>query len=539
MARNVIICLGLVTATVIAFAPTTGNQFVRFDDDTYIVNNPHVRQGLTWSGIRWSLTTQRTGYWHPVTWWSLMLDCQVFGVDPAGHHGSSLAYHLVNALLLLGLLRSMTGAVWRSALVAALFALHPLQVEPVAWAAQRKDLLSTMFWLGAAWAYVGYTRRMSWGRYLSVLTLFALGLMAKPMVVTLPVTLLLLDVWPLGRLRWRNRATWRRPMLEKLPMFAMSAACTAWTIAGQQSAQAMVSLDRLSIPARLANTAVSYVTYLAKAAWPVNLAVLYPHPTATSANAVAAWQVVAAAGLLGLITAAALVHARRGYPLVGWLWFLVVLAPVSGLLQVGYQAMADRYAYVSMVGIYIVLAWGCAQWAQGRAWRRRLVCAAAIVMLGAAGWRTYLQTHVWRNGVTLFEHSLVVCGPTTLAHYNLATILRDSGQPHRALHHFRQALALKPYHVDSLRSMALLHRDQGRADLAVRLLQRALQLAPDLPQLHNDLGTAYAALGRLDLAAAAFRQTLTLDPQHQRAAINLDRALRQMKSTEDTDGSGR
>ncbi|HEY9422309.1 MAG TPA: hypothetical protein VIW92_12900 [Thermoanaerobaculia bacterium] len=401
----------LALLTVLAFLPSLGNGYVLLDDPLYVTGNPQVRQGITREGLAWALTANVANNWHPLTVLSHMLDVEVFGLPAAGHHLTSLLLHLANVLLLFAALQRMTGAAFRSALVAALFAVHPTRVESVAWIAERKDVLSGLFWMLALLAYVHYACRPNPRRYLPVALAMALGLAAKPMVVTLPCVLLLLDFWPLGR------RGWGRLILEKVPLFVLSAASSLVTLRYQETS--LAPLEVLPWDLRFANAAVSYATYLGKAFLPRNLAVFYPFPAE-----IPAWKVAGASALLLLLTGLAIWRARRSpWLLVGWLWFLGTLVPVIGLVQVGRQAMADRYTYLPFIGLFLAMVWGAAELAQRRASLRPILGTLAVLaILGLAG-MTRAQVHHWRDSVTLFRHALKVSRDNPLARRGLAKAL--------------------------------------------------------------------------------------------------------------------
>ncbi len=382
MRREILICLFLVLATLTVYWQVGNYEFVNFDDDKYIIENFHVQKGLTRDSVIWAFTATHVSNWHPLTWLSHMLDFQLYGLNPSGHHLTNVFFHLVNTLLLFLVLKLMTGALWRSGLVAALFAVHPLHVESVVWVAERKDVLSTLFWMLTLWAYLGYTKRPGVKRYLVILLAFALGLMAKPMLVTLPFVLLLLDYWPLKRIELGQSAIGLpaasqpstiankpgaqafRLLLEKTPMFVLAAVSSVVTFIVQKSGGAVGALETYPFKIRMANALLSYVIYLKKMIWPQNLAVFYPHP----GQSLPMWQ-AAGAGLLLVVVSIAVIRAGRRYPYlpVGWLWYVGTLVPVIGLVQVGDQAMADRYTYVSLIGLFIVVAWGVPDVA--RSWR--------------------------------------------------------------------------------------------------------------------------------------------------------------------------
>lgn len=446
--RPILLAGGLALLTLAAFLPSLGNGFVNLDDSLYVTNNRVVKQGLTWEGLAWARTANVANNWHPLTMLSHMLDCELFGLNAAGHHGMSLLLHLGNVLLLFEILRRMTGAPWRSAAAAGLFAVHPLRVESVAWVAERKDVLSGLFWILALGAYGRYVREPSPKRYLPVVLAMALGLMSKPMVVTLPFALLLLDVWPLGRLRLDEPGRARRLgrlIVEKLPLFALSAVGSLVTIRYQTTS--LVSLEVLPWSLRLANVAVSYATYLGKTVLPRNLAVFYPIPLE-----IPAWKALGAAALLLALTALAVRKARKApWFLVGWLWFLGTLVPVIGIVQVGRQAMADRYTYIPSIGLSLAICWGLpavfrvgeGRIGEGRRWRPVLAGATVLALLTLTA-LTWAQVRRWSNSVTLFRHALAVTQGNYVAHVALAKSLAVKGDWTGAAKQYRGALALRP-----------------------------------------------------------------------------------------------
>jgi hypothetical protein len=438
--RPLLFAAALALLTLAAFEPSLANRFVNLDDTLYVTANPMVRKGLTAEGFVWAWTANVANNWHPLTLLSQMVDCQLFGVNPAGHHLTSLLLHLANVLLLFEVLRRMTDAMGRSAAVAGLFAVHPLHVESVAWVAERKDVLSALFWILAMGAYHRYALRPAVGRYLLVALAMALGLMAKPMVVTLPFVLLLLDVWPLGRLRL-DEPGWGRRLIrltaEKLPLLGLSAAASLVTL--QYQTTSLVSLEALPWRVRLANSAVSYAVYLGKTLLPRHLAVFYPIPLE-----IPAWKAVAAALLICLLTALAAWKVRKApWLLVGWLWFLGTLVPVIGLVQVGRQAMADRYTYLPSIGLFLAICWGLPALASSRRWRSALAtaCVLALLVLTAA---TRAQVRHWQDSVTLYRHALAVTRDNYVAHIGLAKALASRQDWHGAAEQYRAALALRP-----------------------------------------------------------------------------------------------
>jgi hypothetical protein len=481
--------------------PVVGNDFVNYDDDTYVTANPHLDGSGTSEFVRWAFTTFTAANWHPLTWLSHALDVALFGRDPRGHHFVGLLLHAANAVLLLLLLRSMTGALWPSAFVAGVFGVHPLHVESVAWVAERKDLLAALFLWLALLAYRRHLARRSAPRYLLVLLLHALGLAAKPMLVTVPVVLLLLDAWPLGRLRTRTssesaggpRESAARVLAEKLPFLALSLASVVVTFAAQARGGALKSLDEYPLPLRAGNATVSVVRYLALALWPSDLAVFYPHPGATLGAAT----VLAAAALVAAITVLALRAARRRPHLAaGWFWFLVTLSPVLGVVQVGAQAMADRYTYVPLTGVTIAAAWGAAALTRRHRRARALTGVAGAAILVLLGMGARRQAGTWNSSVTLFEHALAVTRDNYVAHDNLAIALSLQGRTREALLHALQAQRLHPDR-EPRRLVEL-----GRALLGQRLyaeaeevLGVAARLRPADVQIRQLLSTARTGAG--------------------------------------------
>lgn len=521
--------LGLVLLTLLAFLPVLDHGFVNYDDPVYVTSNPYVRAGLMPQSVFWALGAYVSSNYHPVTVLSHMLDCQLFGLNPRGHHLTSLLIHLANTMLLFLLLRRLTStsqgrlgseaaSLWVSAIATALFAVHPLRVETVAWISDRKDLLSTFFWLVALLAYLAFTRRRTVLRYLVVAMATALALLSKATAVTLPCVLLLLDFWPLGRLpteTWRQAArALPRLVLEKLPLFALS--LVAGRLALTTQAEAWVSVEAVSFSHRAANAAVSYVTYLAKTLVPHDLAVFYPY------TPIAPVKALGAAALIAAVTVAAVVCWRRApYLFVGWFWFLGVLAPVIGITQVGNQAMADRYTYVPSIGILIALAWGLTAWAGKITWRRRSLVAASLAAVLVLPVATRLQLRHWENSVTLFRHALEVTPPNVVAHLNLAEGLRAAGQLDEAVLHYQAALTLEPTRAEAHAGMGTILMNLGRLDEAVRVLERAVELAPNDAKMHHALAAVLDTAGRADEAITHLERAVELRPEFRAAHLGL------------------
>jgi tetratricopeptide (TPR) repeat protein len=574
------VCLLLIAANLAVFAPVLSFDFIHYDDPLYVTTNPYIRDGITGDGVRWVFTHEHGGSWHPLTGLSHMLDCELFGLRPGGHHLTSIVLHTVNSLLLFGLLQAATGATWRSGIVALLFAAHPLHVEPVAWVSGRKDVLSTCFAFLSLWAYIAYGRRGAARRYALALVLFALALMAKPMLVTLPLVFLLLDYWPLGRFVVargasesdrggaaqqgdetggvdeagdRASAPVRRSpaalVIEKLPLLALAALVSAVTYLGHRSAGTLTGGESISAGQRLANALVSYVRYLGKSVWPVGLTVHYPHPNLPGGVPWAWWQVAAAAALLLLVSLWVLRQRHdRPYALVGWLWYLVTLVPVLGLVQVGRHAMADRYTYVPLVGVTIALVWGAAavgrrlglsgergrqplppgelggRTSHANPWRP-VLGGLAVVTVALLAARAASQVRYWRDTATLLEHALAVAPDAPEMHWTLGRELREQGRVDEAIEHFRRAVAIRPEYPDADIDLGVALWTQGRTDEAVSHYERALRAAPENAGGHNALGMALQAQGNVAVAIEHYREAVRLRPGYPEAHTNLGTAL--------------
>jgi len=471
---HILIGLLLTAAVFGIFRHSIKNDFVNFDDDKYVTCNTHVQAGLTKESVSWALTSVDAKNWHPLTWLSHMLDIQVYGSNPAGHHLTNVLLHVLNTLLLFLALNRMTGHVWRGAFVAALFGVHPLHVESVAWVAERKDVLSAFFWMLTMLAYVRYVEMPKPGRYPLVLLSFALGLMAKPMLVTLPFVLLLLDYWPLDRLKLHS---WWKLVVEKTPLFVFAAASSIVTYIVQSKGGAIGILEHLSLGARISNAVVSYMDYIGKMFWPRNLAVFYPYPV----HGPPIWEIVGAGAALVCVSILVIrAGGRRPYLPVGWLWYLGTLVPVIGLVQVGRQAMADRYSYVPLIGLFIIVAWGVPDLASRKRW---ILAVAAGPALSALMLCTWFQVGVWRNNITFFEHALASTSDNYVAQNNLASIFAENPDPKvrdaaRAIRLAEEACRLTSYKIpESLDTLAAAYAEAGRYEEAAAIARKALKLA--------------------------------------------------------------
>jgi protein O-mannosyl-transferase len=525
----------LVALTLAAYSGVRHLQFVPFDDQGYVYENPHVRAGLTADGLRWALTARDQANWHPLTWLSHMLDAQLFGLDAGRHHLTSLVIHTLNTLLLFFFLARTTGAVGRSVTVAALFAVHPLHVESVAWIAERKDVLSTFFWLFTMTVYVWYARAPGRWRYATVVAGLTLGLVSKPMVVTLPVVLLLLDAWPLGRISPDGARTDRAfgevrtglaptavaLIREKLPLFALAAASGVVTLLVQSRGGAVGPLDVLPLGVRVANALTSYVHYMLKTIWPVGLAVFYPH-----AQSVPLWQSVGALAVLAAITWLAARAARRQPALlVGWCWYLVTLVPVIGLIQVGTQSMADRYTYIPLIGIFVMVVWAVADGLPHLPGRRVVLAVAAGAVIVASAAATRAQVEHWRDGWALWTHALAVTTNNERAQAAVGAMLGNQGRTEEAIPHLREALRIAPAFGAAHNDLGLALNNLGRFDEAVEHLSTAVRLQPTSANAQHNLGVALAGQRRYDEAIPRYLEALRLEPERAATHWSLGVAL--------------
>jgi tetratricopeptide (TPR) repeat protein len=536
-----LIYLTLAVSTFIAYEPVRHNGFVEYDDDIYVTENPHVTNGLRCESIIWAFTRPHAGNWHPLTWLSHMLDCELFGLNPPWHHLTSLLFHIVNTLLLFLVLKMMSGAVWPSAFVAAAFALHPLHVESVAWVAERKDVLSGFFWMLTMAAYLRYAKRPGIGRYLLVVLALCLGLMAKPMLVTLPFVLLLLDYWPLGRFqlgragenvnRRGRQATstcfqwpvFYRLVREKLPFFILSAVSGVITFLVQRSSGAVAPIDKLPATVRIANASISYIRYIGKMFWPRQLAVFYPH----SADKVPMWQAVISALLLLAVSICVVRLAQKHkYLLVGWLWYLGTLVPVIGIVQAGSQAMADRYTYLPSIGIFIIVAWGAADF--GAKWRYRRIGLGitASIMLTVLLICTRIQAHYWQNSFTLFGHALAVTENNSIMHNNFGGELLKEERFDEAVMHFDEALRINPQYLEAFNNKGEAFLGMGKSDEAIAIFTEVLKAGEKPHEMYNNLGLAYAQKGEIGAAIENYNEALMLKPDYVKAMSNLGLALK-------------
>ncbi|WP_224985037.1 tetratricopeptide repeat protein [Geomonas agri] len=559
-----LLCILMLLVTLAVYAQTANHDFINFDDTLYVTTNPVVKDGLKAWTIAWAFTATTASNWHPVTWLSHMTDVQLFGLNPYGHHLTSVIIHTLSALLLFLLLAQITAAPWQSLFVATLFALHPLHVESVAWVAERKDVLSGLFWTLTLLLYARYVKNPGAGRYGATLACFAVGLMTKPMLVTLPLVMLLLDWWPLNRFcpaegggtAAAKPAVFKLAM-EKIPFLLLSVLSSAFTIYAQHHGGAMATLDKAPLGLRFGNAVIAYATYIVDAFWPHDLAMLYPFPTFILLG-----QLVGAALLLALISAGVLYVGRR-FPwlAVGWLWFLITLLPVIGLVQVGGQSHADRYTYIPLTGLFIMLAWGVPQLLEKWRCRREALMISAGLAVCAITATTWVQIGYWRNNITLYRHTLAVTRNNYLilnnygiamdqagdyesalqlyqdalriwprsvtAHNNIGTVLERKGRYAEAIEHYREALRLKPDYVMAVVNMGKSLAGLGKVDEALTCYERALKLDPSNSDGHLQLAILLLKSGRRDEARQHYEAVLRLEPHSARAPVNIGVELAQ------------
>ncbi|OEU63720.1 MAG: hypothetical protein BBJ57_13635 [Desulfobacterales bacterium PC51MH44] len=530
--HDIWICLLLVVATFIVYWQVRNFEFVNFDDSYYILENNYVKDGITVKGIVWAFSHKVIDYWRPISWLSHMLDCHLYGLNPGMHHASNLIIHIVSGILLFHVLKLMTGTLWRSAFVAALFLLHPLNVESVAWVAERKNVLSTLFWMITMLVYVGYVRRPGIGKYLLLLLVFSIGLMTKPTLITLPFVLLLLDYWPLCRFEVGQagcgdnneatalagsssiRALFFRLCLEKVPMIVLSAVSVSLTIL---SVPDVIALEIVPMKMRVANALVSYLKYIGAMFWPHRLAFYYPPP-----EAIPLWQATGAGFFLICISLLVLRVVRTRPYVVGWLWYIGTLLPAIGLLQSGlWPAIADRFVYVPLIGLFIMISWGVADLSVW--WRHRKVVLAAVaaVVLLALMAKTWTQTAYWTNSSMLFNQALKVTRNNSIAHNELAKTLAKQNRLDEAIDHYLEALRINPIFDDACYNLGIAFTRKGNDVDAISYYKKGLQIKPDNAKAHNNLGSLYIRMGNIKDAVYHYHEALRIDPSHAGSYYNL------------------
>jgi tetratricopeptide (TPR) repeat protein len=547
--QTVVVCLLLALATVAVYWPVARQGFINFDDPDYVSANPRVQAGLTVESVQWAFTSLYASNWHPLTWLSHELDCQIYGLRAGGHHVTNLLLHIVNSLLLFGLLKRVTGALWRSVFVAALFALHPLHVESVAWVSERKDVLSAFFFMLTLWAYASYVegqrprseggspksevRRPKAGVwYGAAVVLFALGLMSKPMLVTLPFVLLLLDYWPLGRIQLSTAKhslstteqcpSLKRLVVEKIPFFALSALSCVLTFLVQRACGAMTPLEKAPFELRLANALVAYARYLGKTLWPSKLAVFYPY----SQLSLDSWQVMGAALLLLIATVAIVLAAKKQpYLLIGWLWFWGTLVPVIGLVQVGKQALADRYTYLPHIGLFILIVWGAAAVVARLKWPRLISLVAAGLVVTGCGILSARQLSHWRDTKTLFQHAVAVTSRNFVAYAVVGNALAEEDKSPEAIEQCRKALEISPDYPEAHNTLGNIYAKQEKYEEAIANYRAAAEADRTYADPRNGMGDVLVKQGKYAEAEAQCREALRLAPMHLPAMFCLATAL--------------
>jgi len=564
---DILICFFLILITFCVYSQVKEHSFIDYDDDKYVTENSNVKKGLGKDSVIWAFKSTFVSNWHPLTWLSHMLDVQLFGINSGAHHIINVLFHTLNTLLLFLVFRGMTGEIWKSCFVAAFFALHPLHVESVAWVAERKDVLSTFFWMLTMCCYALYAKRSIRSMYLLSLLFFMLGLMSKPMLVTLPFVLLLLDYWPLRRLQFRYQDGWniQNKMIlislirEKIPFFILTVASCAITFFAQKKGGAIGSLDVFSLKARIANAIISYMEYIGKMFWPAKLSVFYPHP-----GILPVWKIAGACFLLISLCFLTIKFSRK-YPwlTVGWLWYLGTLVPVIGFVQVGTQAMADRYTYIPLIGLFIIIAWGFPVVLSKWRYKEITIIPIAVTVLSILAVATWFQVRYWKDSITLFEHALEVTdnnyvvhnnlgfalkkdGKVTeavenylaalrinsdfeMAHLNMGVILADRGDNEAAIKHYKEALRINPDFITAYINLGNARLRQGRIADAISQYSEALRLDPDSEQAYNGLGAVMIRTGSIEKAIVFFKEALKLKPDYKAAQNNLKNTLAAMK----------
>jgi len=533
--RRIAAVLLLAVIVLALYWPVIGYDFIAMDDNLYLLDNPDIRMGISRHGISWAMTTLYTANWHPLTWLSLLADYDLYGLNAAGYHITSLLLHLLNTLLLFLVLLRMTGETWKCLTVAALFAVHPLNLESVAWIAERKNVLSMLFWLLTLFAYIRYVERPGWRRYLAALFFFALGLMAKPALVTLPFILMLLDYWPLQRFspleRWAE-GRFSNPVkgasnllglfIEKFPFFLLSLCSVLITIYAAKAGGAVKSITEFPFSGRIGNAFIACASYLDKMIWPVDLAIFYPYP----AMGQPAWFISAA--LLFLVSVTVFVVLKGGkhpYLITGWFWYLINLLPVIGIIQVGYQSMANRYAYIPLVGIFLIAAWGMPEFLKENTSRRYIPFVASVLVL-IFSFSTWAQLPHWRNSEAVFKHALMVTEDNFLAHCGMGDLWQNRGVFQIARLHYQEALRIRPGYAEVYNNLGAMLIKEGRIAEGEAGIRAALKRKPDLAEAHNNLGAVMSYRGHVQEAAIHFTRALELKPGYPTAKQNLEDLIR-------------
>ena len=516
--KTVLIYLALTATMLMAFGQVRNFEFINYDDDKYVSENSHISTGLKWNNVVWIFTSQHSNNWHPLTGLSHILDCQLFGLNAGAHHLVNLLLHIANTLLLFTIMKKITGAIWQSAFVATLFALHPLHAESVAWISERKDVLSTFFGLLTMASYFHYVKNPKTITYILTLVLFALGLMSKPMIVTLPFVFLLLDYWPLNRLDLKNRKQLCHLIYEKIPFFVLAAVASVITFFVQKRAGAVKEIEIFPLTARIANAVLSYAKYIQKLFAPTDLAVFYPYPQ----NKPSLPLILAVAAILLAITFAVIRLGKKyQYLSTGWFWYLGTLVPVIGLVQVGGQEMADRYTYVPLIGLFLIIAWGTNDLLEKWKHRKIFLCLSSAAVVSVFSVCTWMQTSHWRNSETLFRHALKVTAGNYLACNNLSLVLIEQNNLDEANSLIKQALQIGPDNIAAYNNLGLIYNKLGRTQDEIEAYKQAIKISPPNAKPYFNLGLVFNKLGRYQEAIDAFEQAIKIEPDYAQVYYNL------------------
>jgi tetratricopeptide (TPR) repeat protein len=519
---SILICLVLISAIIAVYYKVCTYDYINYDDLTYVFDNPNIQSGISLNTIKWMFTTNVGCNWHPLTWLSFMLDWQLFGSNAGGRHFTNLIFHIANTLLLFLVFKRMTSAIWQSAFVAALFALHPLHVESVAWVAERKDVLSTFFWLLTMSAYLRYVKRPGVGRYLLTLLVFVLGLMAKPMLVTLPFVLLLLDYWPLERIKHFNRQVIYHLIWEKIPFIVLSVIFSIITFFTQQSREAIVSVAEINLKIRLLNALISYVKYIEKMFWPSGLTFFYPHPYENISFIYAALSAV----FLLVVTIFVIRTGRNHrYLVTGWFWYLGTLIPVIGLVQVGVHAWADRYSYITLTGLFIIIAWGIPELLEKWNYRKFAVWGTSLAVLFILAECAYFQQGYWKNSFTISQHALAVTKNNYMAQCLMADALFKQGNNEEAIRYYSEAIKLRPRYAYALNGLGNAFYKEERIDESIDYYKRAVEADPCQAKVYSNLAAALENKGRFDEAILLHKKALQISPDIVELRIKFGAAL--------------
>jgi len=519
------IYLLLILTILVTYWQVKDFNFVSYDDELYVTENSQVQAGISVDGTIWAFTTFRAGNWHPLTWLSHMLDCELYGLNPMGHHWTNLLFHITNTLLLFFMFQKMTGSMWRSAFVAALFALHPLHVESVAWVAERKDVLSTFFGMLTILAYIRYVKKRNFFRYSLIFILLSLGLMAKPMLVTMPFVLLLLDFWPLERLKYYspNQSSKLFSLIyEKIPLFIPVTISSVLTILAQKEVGALYSIEVLPITTRIANALISYNSYIFKTIWPQSLAVFYPH----TLGIMSLWNVLLAAfAIAGISFFSIRLLKQHPYVAIGWFWYLGTLVPVIGLIQVGSQGMADRYTYIPLIGLFIIVVWGMPDLLKKSHSNKIILTVFAIILIFVFSTRSYFQIRHWENSATVFKNAIQTTKNNWLAHRELGLALMRKGKLDEAVFYYKKALQIRPKYLTALDNLGMTLHQLGRFEEALFYYSKALKIYPNDSGIHNNTANVLTALGKLEEAIKHYRKAILITPDFAEPHYNLANIL--------------